>query len=149
MRRVEVNYVVGLIFDVNGERILLIKKNKPEDLRGKLNGIGGKIEPNESVKAAIIREVVEEAGWRIPPANWEYFLKLSAYYKEEIRNLYFFRTFQVLANKLYEQRTAEELVVIPTANLWAQPVVNNLRWIIPLALDTGIVVPVSMEDFNV
>lgn len=149
MKRVEVNYVVGLIFDEAGTKILLIKKNKPKDLAGMLNGIGGKIEPNESVKSAVMREVWEEAGWKIVPQEWEYFLKLTAYYVDEIRGLYFFRTFQPkIEPGLFEQKTAEELFIVPVGGMMGHKVVPNLRWIVPLALDRTIVFPVQMEDNN-
>ena len=53
------NYVLAFIYDQSGN-ILLIRKNRPEALAGKLNGIGGKVEENELPIAAILREVKEE-----------------------------------------------------------------------------------------
>lgn len=43
------NYVVGFAFDANRRHVVLIQKGRgPEELIGKLNGVGGKIEAGES-----------------------------------------------------------------------------------------------------
>ena len=47
-------YVMGLIFDTT-DRILLIKKKRPSHQVGKWNGLGGKVEDNESITAAMSR----------------------------------------------------------------------------------------------
>ncbi len=41
-------YVLGFAFDEDYEWVALIKKNRPQWQAGKLNGVGGKIEPNET-----------------------------------------------------------------------------------------------------
>ena len=53
-------YVLGFIFDETGDNVLLMRKKRPKWQAGKLNGIGGKIEPNESALCAIVRESEEE-----------------------------------------------------------------------------------------
>lgn len=55
-------YVLGFLFDPSYERVVLIRKNRPEWQHGLLNGVGGKIEPNESMYEAMLREFHEEAG---------------------------------------------------------------------------------------
>lgn len=42
------------------ESVLLVRKAKPEWQKGLLNGIGGKVEPGESVLEATVREFKEE-----------------------------------------------------------------------------------------
>ena len=59
------NYTVAFIFTPSLDKVLLIHKISPEWQRGKLNGIGGKIEPNETNLACIIREVKEETNLQI------------------------------------------------------------------------------------
>jgi len=57
--------------DVRGclaDNVLLAIKDKPEWQRGKLNLVGGKIEPGESPSQAAIREVKEETGLDVDPA---------------------------------------------------------------------------------
>lgn len=63
-------YALGFVQSFNGERILLIQKNRPTFLAGLYNGIGGHVEDGESALQAVCRECDEEADLRIPPADW-------------------------------------------------------------------------------
>lgn len=60
--------VVGLVYD-DKNRVLLIKKNRPDWQKGIYNGIGGKINENETSREAMIRECKEESGLDID--NWK------------------------------------------------------------------------------
>jgi 8-oxo-dGTP diphosphatase len=51
-----IEYVVGFLFNESLDQIALIRKEKPDWQRGKINGIGGKIEENESPEQAMRRE---------------------------------------------------------------------------------------------
>ena len=55
---------LGYIFSPDGQRVLLIHRNKKaNDLHGgKYNGLGGKLEAGEDVVAGFRREIREEAG---------------------------------------------------------------------------------------
>ena len=55
-------YVLGFLFSLTGNHVALIRKTKPDWQAGKYNGIGGKIEPNESPMDAMRREFKEETG---------------------------------------------------------------------------------------
>lgn len=55
------NYVVIMLFNKEWDRILLVKRNK-KPYKNCWNGIGGKIEENESPIDAAIRECLEETG---------------------------------------------------------------------------------------
>lgn len=61
-------YVVGLIFDESFENILLIRKNRPDWQKGRLNGVGGKVEKQETSYEAMVRECEEECGLLL--YNW-------------------------------------------------------------------------------
>lgn len=63
--------VLGFAFDDLG-RVALIRKNRPEWQRGKLNGVGGTIEANESGPKAMSREFFEETGVSIDPEKWRW-----------------------------------------------------------------------------
>lgn len=57
------DYVVVFPKIVNsGTKILLVRKDKPEWQKGRLNLVGGKIEPGESPLDAAVRELKEESG---------------------------------------------------------------------------------------
>ena len=54
-------YVLVFPFDPREQgRIMLIRKAKPEWQRGRLNLVGGKVEPGESFDDAAVREFAEE-----------------------------------------------------------------------------------------
>lgn len=57
-------YILLLLFTKDYKKILLIKRNK-KPYANLYNGIGGKIENNESVVDATIRECFEETGIKI------------------------------------------------------------------------------------
>ena len=60
------NYVVGIVTD--GSKILLLRKNNPDWQKGLYNGVGGKVNLDETPLEAIIRECQKEVGLEIP--NW-------------------------------------------------------------------------------
>lgn len=62
-RKVEVEYVLGIMFSEDEKKVLTIWKNRPSWQAGKLNGIGGKIEAGESPLEAMHREFIEETGF--------------------------------------------------------------------------------------
>jgi 8-oxo-dGTP pyrophosphatase MutT (NUDIX family) len=47
--------------------VLLVRKNRPEWQKGRLNLVGGKIEPGETPEEAAVRELYEEAGFKSFP----------------------------------------------------------------------------------
>ena len=61
-------YVCGFLFSPDRRRVLLIRKRRPAWQAGKLNGVGGKVEPGETVGEALRREFREEAGLDV--ADW-------------------------------------------------------------------------------
>src|SRR3954470_21452915 len=70
-------YVCGFLFSPDRTRVLLIRKRRPAWQAGKLNGIGGKIEPGESPAQAMSREFREEAALDLPPDAWHEVLMLT------------------------------------------------------------------------
>lgn len=56
-------YVLGFAFNRELNRVVLIRKNRPDWMRGRLNGVGGKIEKSDYNKyRAMQREFREECG---------------------------------------------------------------------------------------
>lgn len=56
-------FTLGIIFSPNLEHVYLIRRDNPDSQKGKLNGVGGKVEPGESLDACMAREAVEESGY--------------------------------------------------------------------------------------
>lgn len=119
--------VVGFLFSEDSEDLIVVKKNRPQWQAGRLNGLGGKIEPGESAAAAMSREGVEEAG--VNPEWSEY---ACVEYDDHV--LHFFAARDQAAFLDARPGTDEELVRMswngPLFNGWLIP---NLRWLIPLA----------------
>src|SRR5437764_210410 len=70
------SYVCGFLFSPDRSQVLLIRKNRPAWQAGKLNGVGGKVEPGESLHAAMRREFREEAALDLPESAWRHCLTL-------------------------------------------------------------------------
>jgi 8-oxo-dGTP diphosphatase len=120
------NYVAGFLFD-NGQ-VALIQKNKPEWQKYKLNGIGGKIELGETPHEAMVREFYEETGCRID--QWRVFAKLRG----SDWKVYFFSAEG--DHKLCSSITDEQVKFCLVDRLYDYPLIPNLHWLIPLALDS-------------
>lgn len=56
-------YVLGFCFNAALNKVVLIRKNRPQWQAGKLNGVGGHVEPWELPLGAMVREFREESGW--------------------------------------------------------------------------------------
>lgn len=134
-------YTCGFVFDGHGSWVWLIRKSKPKWQAGMLNGIGGKIEDGETAIQAMRREFGEETGADIE--RWQEFLMLSG--PDYVVS--FFRCFHNDSSGPFDQlarATTEESPVM--VNAWNLPsnVIPNLRWIVPMALDRSILLPVHV-----
>jgi 8-oxo-dGTP diphosphatase len=65
------DYVCGFLFNTSRRGVVLIEKQKPAWQKGKLNGVGGKIENGEVPSDAMVREFKEEAGASV--STWKLF----------------------------------------------------------------------------
>lgn len=120
--------VLAFIFDSSLQKVLLIHKNRPEWQKGKLNGIGGKLNPKERKEAGITREVHEETNLVI--SKWKYIGSLQ----NDKDLVYCFTT--IYNNQLTDALTTTdekiEWVAIDKLPLNVHP---NLTWLIPLCID--------------
>jgi 8-oxo-dGTP diphosphatase len=140
------NYVVGFLFNgaifqdgrysQGATSVALIKKNRgPADMAGKLNGIGGKIEPGETPLVAMKREFFEETNAYIQ--GWTKFCELSG----NDWTVHFFRVFPEYFIDI--KTTTDEVVGYYNVKdiLEDRPyrkIMPNLSWLIPMALDEDI-----------
>lgn len=122
-------YVCGFMFSSDRYRVALIQKNRPQWQAGRFNGIGGHIEGDESPARAMRREFSEETG--VDHGGWDRFL--VAFYPDA--ELHFFDALTDKIN-LVATKTDESVVVMAvTQALQHRLLIDNLRWILPLALE--------------
>lgn len=121
-------YVVGFMFDPKEYGVLLIKKKKPDWQKGKLNGIGGKIEEGETSFEAMRREFREEVG--IDYTEWSYVITM--YGEDWSVDVFSAIAYQVHGHKKMEK---EVPVYIGLHELDKYPLISNLYWLIPMCLD--------------
>jgi 8-oxo-dGTP diphosphatase len=127
-------YVLGFAFNSTGSRVVLIRKKRPDWQAGRLNGIGGHIESGEWEEDAMKREFMEETGVVI--SDWDEFACMSN--PDFICHCY--RAFDDSAMQAYT-RTDEEVVIRAVEaikNCDSRVMIENLQWLIPLALDTRV-----------
>jgi 8-oxo-dGTP diphosphatase len=71
-------YVAGFAFDDVLQRVVLIEKTKPDWQKGKLNGVGGKVEGSDtSLAYAMEREFQEETSVKVDKDRWKLFSTLN------------------------------------------------------------------------
>lgn len=131
------HYVAGFMFDHSRTRVALIRKAKPAWQRGKLNGIGGKVEEGENVFDAMAREFAEETGYETTAQQWEQFMRMGG--DNDAGTGAFRVDFFATVGDLERVRTMEEE---PVEVVWLKDIhsvrgdmIENLPWLIPLALD--------------
>lgn len=121
------SYVAGFLFDQRRENVALIRKARPEWQAGRLNGIGGHIEPGETAHAAMRREFTEETGARSP--LWTHFATVLG----DWGSVQFFRLFSDAPFKELRSATDEQVEVHRIDALPWDQCLPNLSWLIPLA----------------
>lgn len=130
-------YVAGGLFDRKNRMVALVTKNRPEYQAGKLNLIGGKVEENEYAYTAMVREFLEETGYKSREEDWELFCELHGRAGDWI--VYFFRAFtDDFVNTHLQTMEDEEINWHDIEEYEELPHMKNLKWLIPLALDADI-----------
>lgn len=109
-------YTLGFIFSDDLQKVLMIKKSRPEAQAGKMNGIGGKFEPEDiDAPHCISREVKEEADISIPPEMWA---EVGAFSDNVNFNVAILTTTVPLSLlQAAKTMTDEEVLIIDTDNL--------------------------------
>lgn len=115
------------------DRIALVRKNKPTWQAGRLNGIGGGIEPGEHPLAAMRREWREEtgthfSGW-IPFAAMCFSEAQIYFYKANVVELPIFPTFNDIGEKI---EIWDYSIVVRAGK---DNMIQNLKWLMPLAFE--------------
>lgn len=141
-------YVLGFAFDSESDPkyLVLIEKQKPNWQKGKLNGVGGKVELDDiSDKSAMVREFQEETGLDTELLGWKHFATMK--FPDDVMGgsavVYCYKYF---SNRIFGCSTTTDEVISMYAlhpdsvragiPLWCdQPLIKNLHVLIPMALD--------------
>lgn len=121
-------YCLGFLFSFSGGPpvVVLINKNRPAWMAGKLNGVGGRIEAGELPSAAMRREFNEETGVDI--SEWTPFAQLI-FPEAEV-----FCFAAQDDDKIFDvhSMTDEKVGIYETTDL--SDALRNLTWMIPMAI---------------
>lgn len=124
-------YVVGFAV-TPGRKFLLVEKLRPKWQAGHLNGIGGKIEEEETPIAAMRREAAEEAGLGHLPWRKRGLMRGTNNDGEEFE-CYVFCALSPGTFK-HEQREDEPLGLYSLEEALARPHIANLEYLLPFVL---------------
>ncbi len=125
-------YCLGFVFNYTGEKVLLMKKGKPEWQVNKFNGLGGKIEFSENPADAMEREFAEETSFNIEANHWQHFCTLTGNGFELVCFCHYTGT----SLEKIEQGETEPIGVFEVGNL-PRNSIPNIHWLIPMALSLG------------
>ncbi len=129
------NYVAGLVFSM--PQIMLIRKDRPNWMKGKLNGIGGHVEPNESPLDAMCREFGEET--KLIPPCWKHFATLTDTFTNKPQQPWlvhwFTATVPNVIHYIPEGTIDEPVGWFHIQDLHYYPLMPSLLWLIHMALE--------------
>jgi len=126
------NYVVGFMYSRLQDKVILVQKINPEWQRDLYNGVGGKIEKDETPIDAMVREFKEETKIFTTVGEW----KLIGIIEDGLAKVYFYtceKRYLPPIDLLNDN--SEPLAKISIRSLldglYKEDVVLNLNWIIP------------------
>lgn len=124
-------YTIGIIFNSTLDKVVLIKKERPDWQKGRYNFPGGHIEENETPAECVAREIKEECDLNIPWAKWDHIGQI--FNKDANYSLEMFAT--IIDEESYGQvkTMTDEEVGWFDVNALPVRVISNLKWITPFA----------------
>lgn len=133
-------YVLGFALCkdyANFYRVLLIRKTKPDWQEGKLNGLGGKIEPTDLTPAhAMAREFCEGCGLPSEPQVWWKFATMKFALAEVhcFVSWWDWKTFKRAASTTEEKVCHYEIDERFVDKMKEEQALSNISWLAPMAL---------------
>lgn len=144
------HYVLGFVFSYKKDKVLLVKKKRPEWQAGKYNGIGGKINDiDKSPLAAMQREGEEETGMRL---NWEHCITFvcsggTVFVYKAIDNLNCGH--ENFCNDIHFKQIEDEELKVWRIDSLPDNVDKEIHWVIPICLsDIQVPICVHLKDIE-
>ncbi len=129
-------YVLGFAFSKDKKEIILIEKQKPDWQKGKLNGVGGKVEIGEVPYSAMVREFEEETSVKTEAKDWHLFGCMN--FENDIMGggaqVWLFRMFNDVISDCLTNESEQILRVNTDTVLDVYACMHNLPILIPLAI---------------
>ena len=140
------NYVLGFIFNIYHDKVLLIEKKRPEWQAGHWNGIGGKINDklgslSEMPEATIVRECIEETGMNGFDLKFEHTITMLC----DGGTVFIYRAFCSEEHIPFTQAEDELLWEWPVDEL-PEEMMANCKWMIEICLANHIKYPVVIQQ---
>jgi 8-oxo-dGTP diphosphatase len=131
-------FVLALLYSVDRRHVVLMRRMRPAWQAGRVNALGGRLQPGESAAAVARREVREECG--VDVAEWR---EVLVWDDAE----YVMHVMRGVSEQALEARTIEDQEVF-LADVRALPhnVIDNLRWLVPFALDADVAFPIAVRS---
>lgn len=127
-------YCLGFMYSECGADVLLLRKGPHSKMSGLLNGVGGKVEPNEFPGHAMVRECKEETGIETTMKMWRNFASI-------IGEGYYIQCYSIKTNAIETAKSASEpLIRMPISQLsFTHGLAPHVSWLVPMGLDPFIV----------
>jgi 8-oxo-dGTP diphosphatase len=132
------SYVLALLFTANRRQVVLMRRTRPVWQAGRVNALGGQIKVGELPGDAARREVREECG--VDVAEWrEVLVWEDAEYRMHVLS--------AVSELARGARTIEDQeAFLADVNALPANVIDNLRWLVPLALDADVAFPIGVRS---
>lgn len=131
-------YVLALLYTADRNQVVLMRRTRPAWQAGRVNALGGRIMAGESSRGAARREVREECG--VDVAEWT---EVLVWDDAE----YVMHAMRAVDDRARDARTMEDQeVFLAAVRALPDNVIDNLRWLVPLALDADVALPVAVRS---
>ena len=127
------HYTVGFLFSFDKQKVALIRKNRPDWQKGRLNGVGGHVEAGETALQCMGREFGEEVEYpSLFKTEWRQYATLES-------PQFIMDCFASLGDlSSIKAKTDEDIEVVSVDQinpLRTKDMIENLPWLISMAID--------------
>lgn len=129
-------YTNGFMFSEDCSKVALIEKQRPDWQRGRLNGIGGHREDNETPLECQCREFMEETGKVTSPEDWHLYCTLQGTRKDgRTYRVHFYWAVGDISD--LHTMTDERVVTVNPIAFDYKLALDNVPWLLYMAMFDG------------